>query len=42
MVSGFNAAGAWKITRGDPRVSVAVLDTGVNWDNGGLRDPGRA
>ena len=37
MVSGFNAAGAWKITRGDPSVSVAILDTGINWDNGGLR-----
>ena len=38
MVSGFNAAGAWKITRGDPSVGVAVLDTGINWDNAGLRD----
>ena len=38
MVSGFNAAGAWKITRGDPSVAVAILDTGINWDNGGLRD----
>ena len=37
MVSGFNAAGAWKVSRGDPRVAVAVLDTGVNWDNAGLR-----
>jgi hypothetical protein len=37
MVSGFNAAGAWKITRGKPSVSVAVLDTGINWDNAGLR-----
>ena len=37
MVSGFNAAGAWKITRGQPGVSVAVLDTGINWDNAGLR-----
>ncbi len=38
MVSGFNAAGAWKITRGDPGVSVAILDTGINWDSPGLRD----
>jgi hypothetical protein len=37
QVSGFNAAGAWKITRGDPGVSVAILDTGINWDNRGLR-----
>ena len=38
QVSGFNAAGAWKATRGSPDVSVAILDTGVNWDSCGLRD----
>ena len=38
QVSGFNAAGAWKITRGRPSVKVAILDTGINWDNAGLRD----
>ncbi len=38
QVSGFNAAGAWKITRGDPDVTVAILDTGINWDSAGLRD----
>ena len=37
MVSGFNAAGAWKLSRGDPGVTVAVLDTGINWDNQDLR-----
>ena len=42
QVSGFNAAGAWKVTRGDPGVTVAILDTGINWDNGGLRDQGAA
>ena len=38
QISGFNAAGAWKATRGDPEVAVAVLDTGINWDACGLRD----
>ncbi len=38
QVSGFNAAGAWKISRGRPDVEVAILDTGINWDNGGVRD----
>ena len=37
QISGFNAAGAWKISRGDPRVSVAILDTGINWDTKGVR-----
>ena len=37
QISGFNAAGAWKLTRGNPGVAVAVLDTGINWDNQGLR-----
>jgi hypothetical protein len=37
MVSGFNAAGAWKLTRGLPSVAVAYLDTGIKWDRAGLR-----
>ncbi|MEO7197597.1 MAG: S8 family serine peptidase, partial [Solirubrobacterales bacterium] len=37
MVSGYNAAGAWKLTRGLPSVAVAVLDTGIKWDRDGLR-----
>lgn len=37
MVSGFNAAGAWKRERGRPDVFVAILDTGIRWDNEGLR-----
>jgi 4-alpha-glucanotransferase len=37
QVSGFNAAGAWKLTRGRPDVEVAVLDTGIRWDSGGVR-----
>jgi hypothetical protein len=37
QVSGFNAAGAWKVTRGTPDVGVAILDTGIKWDNRGLR-----
>lgn len=37
QVSGFNAAGAWKVTLGEPDVVVAILDTGVRWDDEGLR-----
>jgi Subtilase family len=37
QVSGFNAAGAWKVTRGDARVQIAILDTGINWDDARLR-----
>jgi hypothetical protein len=37
QVSGFNAAGAWKLTRGDTAVTVAILDTGIRWDDEGLR-----
>jgi hypothetical protein len=37
MVSGFNAAGAWKLERGRPDVVVAILDTGIKWDREGLR-----
>ena len=28
MIAGFNAAGAWKVERGRPDVSIAILDTG--------------
>ena len=37
QVSGFNAAGAWKLHRGRPDVTVAILDTGIRWDNQGVR-----
>jgi hypothetical protein len=37
MISGFNAAGAWKLDRGNPGVTIAVLDTGIKWDREGLR-----
>lgn len=37
QISGFNAAGAWKIERGRPDVSIAVLDTGIRWNAGKLR-----
>ena len=37
QVSGFNAAGAWKLERGRPDVVIAILDTGIRWDNLGLR-----
>ncbi|MBV9212534.1 MAG: hypothetical protein JOZ25_02695 [Actinobacteria bacterium] len=38
QVSGYNAAGAWKLTRGDGRAVIAILDTGIRWDDGSLRD----
>ncbi|TMM12561.1 MAG: hypothetical protein E6G00_03345 [Actinobacteria bacterium] len=38
QVSGYNAAGAWKLTRGDGRAVVAILDTGIRWDKSSLRD----
>ncbi len=37
QVSGFNAAGAWKLERGRPDTSVAILDTGIKWDREDLR-----
>ena len=37
QVSGFNAAGAWKLTRGSPAVTIAILDTGIRWDRESLR-----
>jgi hypothetical protein len=38
QISGFNAAGAWKLSRGRADVKIAILDTGINWDECGLRD----
>jgi len=38
MVSGYNAAGAWKLERGRGDVTVAILDTGIRWSDTGLRD----
>jgi hypothetical protein len=38
QIAGFNAAGAWKVTRGKPSVAIAILDTGIKWDRAGLRD----
>lgn len=37
QVSGFNAAGAWKAERGRPDVVIAILDTGIKWQEPGLR-----
>src|SRR4051794_27419105 len=37
QVAGFNAAGAWKLTRGRPDVTIAILDTGIKWDRESLR-----
>jgi hypothetical protein len=38
MVAGFNASGAWKAERGRHDVTIAILDTGVDWSVRGLRD----
>jgi hypothetical protein len=38
QVAGFNAAGAWKLERGRPEAVVAILDTGIDWSEPGLRD----
>src|SRR5438876_292874 len=37
QISGFNAAGAWKLERGRPDVAIAILDTGIKWDKESLR-----
>ena len=37
QVAGFNAAGAWKLTRGRGDVTIAILDTGIKWDRESLR-----
>src|SRR5207248_11441804 len=38
MVAGFNAAGAWKAERGRTDSVIAILDTGIDWSQRGLRD----
>ncbi len=38
QISGFNASGAWKLSRGVGRSAIAILDTGIRWDDGSLRD----
>ncbi len=38
QISGFNASGAWKLTRGRPDVTIAILDTGIKWDDPAIRD----
>jgi Subtilase family len=37
QIAGFNAAGAWKLTRGRPDAVIAILDTGIKWDRDSLR-----
>ena len=37
MVSGVSADLAWKTTTGDPRVAIAILDTGIRWHDTELR-----
>lgn len=37
QVSGVSADAAWKISTGSPQVAVAILDTGIRWNNTGLR-----
>ncbi|MGI8512024.1 MAG: hypothetical protein ACR2NH_05280, partial [Solirubrobacteraceae bacterium] len=37
QVPGVAADRAWKYTTGDPTVRVAILDTGIRWNNAGLR-----
>lgn len=37
QISGFNAAGAWKLSTGRPDVVVAILDTGIRWEKDELR-----
>src|SRR5438874_921905 len=38
QVAGFNAAGAWKAERGRADAVVAILDTGIVWDDTELRE----
>src|SRR5581483_10606631 len=38
QVAGFNAAGAWKATRGRPDALIAILDDGIDWSGRGLRE----
>jgi hypothetical protein len=38
QASGVSADRAWKFTPGDPRVKVAILDTGIRWEKQSLVD----
>ena len=38
QASGVSADRAWKFSAGDPRVKVAILDTGIRWENEELVD----
>jgi subtilase family protein/VCBS repeat protein len=38
QASGVSADRAWKFTPGDPRVKVAILDTGIRWERKSLVD----
>ena len=37
QISGSSVDGAWKLTLGDPRVTIAVTDTGMRWNDRRLR-----
>ena len=41
QVPGVSADRAWKYSTGDPSVQVAILDTGIRWDNGRAAQAGR-
>ncbi len=38
QVSGISADRAWKITTGSPEVAVAIIDTGIRWEDRELRE----
>ena len=37
QLSGVSADRAWQLSIGDPRVTIAILDTGINWDDSETR-----
>jgi hypothetical protein len=37
QVSGVSADRAWKVTTGSPEVEIAIIDTGIRWENAELR-----
>ncbi len=37
MISGVSADAAWKLSTGSPEVVIAIMDTGIRWNNRGLR-----
>jgi hypothetical protein len=37
QISGVSADRAWKLSTGRPDVQIAILDTGIRWENEGLR-----